>query len=450
MYKNLSISDIHAMHYRGELDLADWNRHFIYRVKKQEPDIKAWEYFNEDLWMRNLEQALRTCGETPFTEMLGVPVGVKDIFNTIDMPTEMGSPMWKDFTPGNDARVVHNFKFHGGFTAGKTVTAEFAVHAPNATHNPWNKDYSPGTSSSGSAAAVAAGMVPLAIGTQTAGSIIRPASYCGVFGFKPTFGTIPRTGMLKTTDTLDTVGLFGTNLDDCKRLFDVIRVKGLDYPYVHNKLENPDFHQKNGKKWKVGIVTDQHPVYAGYADYAVDAFQQFVQQLGAENDMEIVAPQFGPLFTQAHDFQPVIYHKALAYYFKKEAENNSMMSEVMYAIIHEGQQISTEAYQNALARQSQLTHESDALLQDVDILITLSTAGHAPLFGTAIDQADTSLIWTLCGLPAISVPLFQHNGLPFGVQVLTKKYGDYKLLDFLKLLTERQLIPAFSKLTAND
>ena len=450
MYKNLSISDIHAMHSRGELSLADWNHHFIQRVKAQEPQVKAWEYVDENHWMNNLDQALKNCEHTPFTEMLGVPVGVKDIFNTIDMPTEMGSPMWKGFTPGNDARVVHNFKFQGGFTAGKTVTAEFAVHTPNATHNPWNADYSPGTSSSGSAAAVAAGMVPLAIGTQTAGSIIRPASYCGVFGFKPTFGTIPRTGMLKTTDTLDTVGLFGTNLSDCKRLFDVMRVKGLDYPYVHNKLENSAFQEKNGTKWKIGIVTDQHPVYNGYEAYAKTAFNEFADQLRSLTDVEIVQPAFGSLFTEAHDFQPVIYHKALAYYFQKEAENNALMSQVMYDIIREGQQISPKAYQQSIDKQSQLAREMNTLLEDVDVLITLSTAGHAPLFGTAIDPADTSLIWTLCGLPAISVPLFKQNGLPFGLQVLSKKYGDYKLLNFLNMLTERALIPAFSELTAND
>lgn len=445
MYSKLTIQEILRMSGQKDLDLVAWNQHFIDRVKQQNDTLKAWEYVREDQWLANLDEALHTTSD--YNVLRGVPVGVKDIFNTADMPTAMGSPLWSDFTPGNDARVVHNIKFNGGVIAGKTVTAEFAVHTPNETRNPWNTDYSPGTSSSGSAAAVAAGMIPLSIGTQTAGSIIRPASYCGVFGFKPSFGTIPRTGMLKTTDTLDSVGLFATNAADCRLLFDVMRVKGLDYPYVHNRLENPDFQQPTGARWKIGIVTDQHPVFSGYSDYAVNAFQQFVAQLRAEKDLEIVHPSFGPLFIKAHDFQPVIYHKSLSYYFKKEFENKTLMSPVMNEIIAEGNRIEPQAYQAALQKQQQISAEMNTLLNDVDILITLSTAGHAPAFGVAIDPADTSLIWTMCGLPVINLPLFQHEGLPFGVQVLSKKYGDYKLFDFVQLLTDRGLAPAFAALS---
>jgi Asp-tRNA(Asn)/Glu-tRNA(Gln) amidotransferase A subunit family amidase len=446
MHEQLTIKEILERSKRGELDLTAWNQQFIERSKRD--TIKAWAYFDEELWLSNLAQALDTNKNEAYTELLGVPVGIKDTFNTAEMPTQMGSPLWKDFTPGNDARVVHNIKYHGGLTAGKTVTAEFAVHAPNETRNPWNTDHSPGTSSSGSAAGVAAGMVPLAIGTQTAGSIVRPASYCGVFGFKPTFGTIPRTGMLKTTDTLDTIGLFATNIDDCRRLFDVMRVKGLDYPFVNNRLENHAFQQVNGAKWKVGIVTDQHAVYDGYSDYAVNAFDDFVVQLQNDPDVELVRPSFGPLFGEAHAFQRTIYHKSLSYYFQKEFENQTLISPVMYDIISEGNTITPAAYQEALQKQTRLSAEISALFDDVDIILTLSTAGHAPEFGTAIDPPDTSLIWTLCGLPVISVPQFSHNGLPFGFQVMTKKYGDYKLMNFLERLAERGLTPAFSRLSA--
>jgi Asp-tRNA(Asn)/Glu-tRNA(Gln) amidotransferase A subunit family amidase len=446
MYNNLSISELLRLHKAGELDLIAWNKHFIDRVNANESTIHAWQYVNEDHWLKNVDEAIANANPA-FADLLGVPVGIKDIFNTIDMPTEMGSSIWKGFTPGNDARVVHNIKFHGGLSAGKTVTAEFAVHTPNETRNPWNTACSPGTSSSGSAAAVAAGMVPLAIGTQTAGSIIRPASYCGVFGFKPTFGTLPRTGMLKTTDTLDTVGLFGTNTDDCRRLFDVMRVKGLDYPYVNNRLENPSFQQKNGAKWKVGIVLEQHSVAAGYTDFALKAFADFVMKLNSLTDVEVVSPSFSSLFEQAHSVQETIYHKALSYYFKHEFEKKTLMSEVMYEIVAEGNTISPEAYHAAIANQRELTAEMDSLFQDVDVLITLSTAGHAPEFGIAIDPPDTCLIWTMCGLPTLSIPQFQHNGLPFGVQAIGRKYADYKLLDFVAFLTEKGLTPQFAALS---
>ena len=289
--ENLTIAEIVSKYKKKEFDIVAWNKTFIKNIKEKEENVHAWVYFNEELWLKKLDSVLENHPEK-FSDLLGVPVGIKDIFNTIDMPTCMGSPIWNGFTPGNDARVVHNLKFQGAITAGKTVTAEFAVHAPNETRNPWNTEHSPGTSSSGSAAAVAAGMVPLAIGTQTAGSIIRPASYCGVYGFKPSFGTLPRTGILKTTDTLDTIGLFATNVDDCKLLFDAMRVKGLDYPNVNNNLESTDFQKKIAQKWKIGIVLEQHKSSEIVSDYALTAFQDFLVKLKDNSNYELTSPTF--------------------------------------------------------------------------------------------------------------------------------------------------------------
>ena len=161
-----------------------------------------------------------------------VPFGVKDIFNTIDLKTEMGSETWKDHNAGNDARVVSVLRHQGYTPIGKTVTAEFAVHHLNKTKNPHSIDKTPGTSSSGSAVAVATGMVPFALGTQTAGSIIRPASFCGVWGMKPSFGLIPRTGSLKTTDSLDTIGFLSSYGTDMREILNLLRVKGPNYPFV--------------------------------------------------------------------------------------------------------------------------------------------------------------------------------------------------------------------------
>jgi Asp-tRNA(Asn)/Glu-tRNA(Gln) amidotransferase A subunit family amidase len=434
--EKLTIREIVTRYKRNEFDIIAWNRSFLDNIKKKEKDIHAWVYLNESEWMNKVETVLKHHPHQ-FSELLGVPMGIKDIFNTIDMPTCMGSPIWKDFTPGHDARVVHNIKFHGGISAGKTVTAEFAVHTPNETRNPWNTAYSPGTSSSGSAAAVAAGMVPLSIGTQTAGSIIRPASYCGIYGFKPSFGTLPRTGMLKTTDTLDTVGLFANNVDDCRLLFDVMRVKGLDYPKVHNNLDNKAYQQKIGKKWKVGIVLEQHQSAKGYTDYALSAFALLVDQLKKNTANEIGYPEFPALFNEAHSIQEKIYHKALSYYFKKEFENHTLISPVMYDIVNEGKKISVQEYQECIARQNELMALIDTLFDEYDVLLTLSTAGHAPEFGTAIDPQDTCLIWTLCGLPVINIPLFRKGELPFGAQVIGRKYQDYKLLNFASELTSK-------------
>src|SRR3990167_8157472 len=183
-----------------------------------------------------------------------IPVGVKDIYNTADFPTQMGSPLWKDFTPGNDARAVYHLKRQGANIVGKTVTAEFAVHALDKTLNPYDATRTPGTSSSGSAVAVSMGMVPAATGTQTAGSIVRPASFCGVYGCKPSFGTIPRTGMLKTTDSLDQIGFFTVHAEDLRRLFDSMRVKGENYPISNAALADESRQKSKGDKWRVGFA----------------------------------------------------------------------------------------------------------------------------------------------------------------------------------------------------
>ena len=442
--ENLTIREIVSRYKKGEFDIIEWNKAFIKNINEKEADIHAWEYFNEEEWLNKLGAVLQNHPQR-FSDLLGVPVGIKDIFNTIDMPTSMGSPIWKGFTPGNDARVVHNIKFQGGISAGKTVTAEFAVHTPNETRNPWNFNFSPGTSSSGSAAAVAAGMVPVSIGTQTAGSVIRPASYCGVFGFKPSFGTLPRTGMLKTTDTLDTIGIFATNSLDCEILFDAMRVKGLDYPFVHQRLENEEYQKKISSKWKVGIVNNQHPVMQDYEGYAKEAFTNFVTKLEGNNAVELVKPAFDENFYNAHHIQETIYHKALSYYFKKEFAEHILMSKVMYEIIDEGNKITPAQYLLAIKGQTELAESLNKIFENADILITLSTAATAPAFGIAIDPPDTCLIWTMCGFPAVSIPLFEHNGMPFGLQIIAKKYCDYKLLAFVKELTSGGLFPEFSK-----
>ena len=169
-----------------------------------------------------------------------MPFGIKDVFNTKVLPTSMGSQIWKGFNAGNNARAIDNLVFNGGIIFSKTTTAEFAVHfiSPGKTKNPYNINHITGTSSSGSAVAVACGALPVALGTQTAGSIIRPASFCGVYGFKPSFGAIDRTGVLKTNDTFDTIGLLSADIYGIKKTFYNIFQKGKDYPYSINFFEN--------------------------------------------------------------------------------------------------------------------------------------------------------------------------------------------------------------------
>ncbi len=384
--------------------------------------IHAWAYFNREL---ALEQARAIDKKTgPLGRLAGMPVGVKDVMNTKDMPTQMGSPIWNGFQPGNDARVVYNLRMADAVIMGKTVTAEFAVHTPGPTCNPHDQDYSPGTSSSGSAAAVACGMVPLALGTQTAGSIIRPASYCGVYGFKPSFGLIPRTAVLKTTDTLDTIGMFAQSVEDLELLFTTVRVKGRDHPVSSRMLRERGGHSG---PWRIALICG--PKW----DYAEPYAQRAIFELAYSLDADVLTPGL----YEVHDVHATIYDRTLAYYFREEFKQHTLVSPVMYEIVERGNRITLDQYKAALARQRELAASLDKLFENYDIILNLSTGGEAPLLG-GTDRPDNCLIWTLCGVPAISVPVFKGpNGLPYGAQLVARRYADYQLLSFCKLWNPR-------------
>ncbi len=409
---------------------------YVERIERLDPDIHAWTYFDREQALGQAEQLdEKFFSGTPMGRLAGIPIGVKDIFNTKDMPTQMGSPIWKGFQPGNDARVVHYLRMADAVIMGKTVTAEFAVHTPGPTRNPHDLSRSPGTSSSGSAAAVAAGMVPMALGTQTAGSIIRPASYCGVYGFKPSFGLIPRTGVLKTTDTLDTIGMFAQSVEDLETLFDVIRVRGRDFPTSERGLHRRSVQRMilKTRPWKIAYVTG--PKWYDAEPYARGALSEFV--FAMEDDLSNIAVTnvaLPPLFELAHDVHAIIYDKTLAYYFREEFKQHTLVSPVMYDIIKRGNQVTLDQYKAALKCQRMIARAADKIFEDYDVIINLSTGGPAPLFGS-FDRPDNCLIWTLCGLPTVSVPAFTGpNGLPFGLQVVGRRYSDYLVLQFCKTL----------------
>ena len=412
-------------------------------IKELDPKYFAWVvYGNEELFAQMRSRQDEICGNNPRL-LENIPVGVKDIFNTSDFPAQMGSPLWKDFTPGNDARAVFNLKRRGALIMGKTITAEFAVHALNETLNPYDPAKTPGTSSSGSAAATALGMVPAAIGTQTAGSIIRPASFCGVYGCKPSFGLIPRTGALKTTDTLDTIGFFAVHLKDLRVIFDGLRVWGENYPIGNSALTDSARQKKpQGRPWRVGFVRTY--TWKSAPLYAREALERFMQNLTAQNDVGIKEATLPEAMQQTHAAHETIYNKALSYYFEREYRQADFVSKIMNELVQRGREIGVEEYKRALALQAELIFRMDSFFRDFDVIISLSTAGEAPLRKTA-EMPDPALIWTLTHLPAVNVPLFKTaSGMPFGMQIAARKYNDYLLFEFLDYLQEQGLIPAKS------
>ena len=358
-----------------------------------------------------------------------IPFGIKDVFNTTLMPTGMGSSIWDSFEAGNNARCVDSLLRKGALPFGKTITAEFAVHALNETLNPYDTSRTPGTSSSGSAVAVAAGIVPFAIGTQTAASIIRPASFCGVWGMKPSFGLIPRTGSLKTTDTLDTIGFFSFFASDLRRILSSIRVKGPNYPYVYSNVDKRGPYPKvPGELWRVGLFKSAFWKTAQPA-IKVD-IEEFTDALQADShiELETIPDHFG---TDLHSDHQVIYDKSLSYYFEQEALAQDQISYLMREAILRGNRISSASFKAALGRQSLLIEKSRHLFAEIDVIISLSTSTTAPLRHET-ELPDPSLIWTFLGMPSINVPIgLSVDGLPIGLQLSAKKYDDYLLLQFL-------------------
>lgn len=430
----LTATDMIAHLRARDFSATEVTRACLETIERLDPATHAWVHVAPEIALKQAEAADRKLASGQAGNLCGVPIGIKDIFNTTDMPTQMGSPIWRDFTPGNDARVVHYLRMADAVLLGKTVTAEFAVHAPGPTRNPHNPKHTPGTSSSGSAVSTAAYMVPLALGTQTAGSIIRPASYCGVYGFKPSFGLVPRTGMLKTTDSLDTVGIFARSVEDLALLFDVIRVRGADYPISHAHLNDPARQIKGRGPWRIGLL--QGPKWKYAEGYAQQAFEEFGRSLTNVPEIEIEAMTLPESFQNAHEIHATIYDRALAYYFKEEFVAQTLVSSIMYEIVQRGNQLTLDQYKSALDAQNLLARQLDQIFADrFDVIVDLSTGGEALQGLDSVDRLDNCLIWTLCGVPTINLPVFTGpNRLPFGAQIFSRRYNDYLLLNFARHL----------------
>lgn len=437
----LTASDAARLIAAGQLTSAELAESCLDRIRELDPVLHAWAYLDEAraLGMARGFDERRERGESaaPFH---GVPLGVKDIFNTKEMPTEMGSLVWHAFTPGNDARVVETLGWYGCYPLGKTVTAEFGVHHPGPTLNPYDVTRTPGTSSSGSAVAVATGMVPVALGSQTAGSTIRPASYCGVYGFKPSFGLLPRTGMLKTTDTLDHIGLLARDIGDLVLLLDSARVSGQDYPLVHGTLDLPGNGSRGDLPWRVGLV--RGPQWADAEGYAQRALEQLVDRLALLEGVTVQEVELRDEFSYIHPVHQTIYCKELSYYFRDELEQADLVSSTFREMVEQGRRTTPAEYRDALGFQARIAALLDEQFDGVDVILTLAAGGEALVGLDAVDRPDNCLIWTFCGAPSLTVPAFVGPaGLPFGAQLVARKYDDDRLLAFAQMLRSEGVVP---------
>ncbi|MBC7282817.1 MAG: amidase [Hoeflea sp.] len=384
-------------------------------IARKDPDIKAFAHVAD-------EPVIRTEGP-----LAGVAIGIKDIFDTFDQPTSYGSPAYAAHRPRTDAAIVDLARRRGSTIIGKTVTTEFAFLNPAQTVNPHNHAHTPGGSSSGSAAAVAAGMIPAATGTQTGGSVIRPASYCGIAGYKPSFRLLPVTGIKHFAPTLDTVGLFAAGVADVALLAALLTGRNLG--------TGPGDEAAEPAKIRVGLYRcallegadpDMQAALNRAADKASDAGFD-VGEIGEPESMAMARDAHADI----QNFEAgLVCGSDLALF-------GDQMSEILKATIERGQAITPDAYDAARKLAKRGRAATRALFNEVDILLTPSAPGSAPLGLESTGDPRFNKLWTLMGTPAVNIPGFRNaSGLPLGIQAVARFGQDKALLSVAAALEQ--------------
>lgn len=412
------------------------------RIAKIDKRVEAWAFLDSDHARAQARAAdERRLSGKPIGPLHGVPVAVKDIFDTADMPTEFGSALYAGRIPSRDATVVSLLRAAGAVILGKTVTTEFAYFAPGKTRNPHNPEHTPGGSSSGSAAAVAASMVPLAIGSQTNGSTIRPAAYCGVIGFKPTHGLISRHGALRLSRTLDHVGLFANSVEDIALLAEQIVGHDENDPDTRPRARIPFVESAAAEPPLAPMFAFLKTPYWENADQETqDGFAEVIESLGSQ--VEEVE-----LFPSAHDawqWHQTIMAVEMAHNLEREwKKGGNRLSEKLRAQIKFGRGVRATDYLNALGRIAPLHASFTELFeQRYDAILTPAAASGAPKGLTSTGDPAFCTLWTLCGMPAITLPLLQSAaGLPIGVQLVGPRHGDARLLRSARWLAAKMAEP---------
>ena len=408
------------------------------RIGEVDAEVQAWTFLDGDYALAQARAAdeLRLSGQ-PIGPLHGVPVGVKDIIDTADMPTENGSVLHAGRTPSRDATVVAWLRAAGAVIMGKTVTTEFATRFPGKTRNPHHPGHSPGGSSSGSAAAVAAGMVPLALGSQTTGSTIRPAAFCGVYGFKPTHGLIPRGGMFQLSRTLDHVGLFARSVDDLALLLESL---------TGHDEGDPDTRPRPRVPYREVAAAEpplppmfafvKTPLWDQVEADAKEAFGELIAHLGDRvEELELIGAS-----KEALEWQRAIGDAEMAVSLAREWDKGrDRLSAHLRARLEHGRQVRALDYLQALRRIPELnTSFTELFEQRYDAILTPAAAGTAPAGLESTGDPAFCALWTLCGMPALSLPLMRGaNGLPLGVQLVGPRHGDARLLRTARWLVAR-------------
>jgi Asp-tRNA(Asn)/Glu-tRNA(Gln) amidotransferase A subunit family amidase len=407
---------------------------FINRIEKFEKDVCAWAFFDKEKLLEKAEDAdnYRSSGK-PIGPLHGIPVALKDIIGTYDMPTECGTKLRKGKGYSQDSEVASLIKNSGAILMGKTVTTELAYFDPGKTKNPHDYTRTPGGSSSGSAAAVASYMTPLSVGTQTNGSVIRPAAYCGVVGYKPSFGLISRNGILKQSSHLDQVGVFAHSVEEAAHFAKVLIRKDLYDPdtvyyaadnmmeEVEKKIEfEPKFIFYKTSSWKKITKKNQ------------EVFNYFIESF--KNNIEVFdEPSY---FKDIFKYHQIIHETDMARSFSDYYKiGKKSLGKNLISAIERGKKYSAYEYAEAVDFKFRAYESYKEVFEDYYSIITPSAIGVAEKGLSSTGSPELSTIWTYMGLPTINLPLFKgENNLPLGLQMIGNKFDDFRFLKYAKWL----------------
>ena len=432
----LNVEQIANQIKKGKISSREVCEIFIERINKFEKDIKAWAHFDKKLLLSKADEAdeHRKSGK-PMGSLHGVPVAVKDIIGTFDMPTECGTVLRKGAKSQN-AEIIDLLISAGAIVMGKTATSELAYLGPPATRNPHDYTRTPGGSSSGSAAVIASYMAPLSIGSQTGGSIIRPASFCGVVGYKPSYGLISRNGVLRTSNKLDHIGVFGKTVEDVALLAKVlIKKDSYDEATIHFSSENMLEECKKGPLYDPKFIFYKTDAWKIIDKKSRDAFEYFIKSF--KKNIEIFdTPSY---FKDINKYHQIIHETDLANnfaaYYKK---SKNKLSNYMQKAISNGNKHSAKEYAEAIDFMKRSYESYKEVFEDYHGVLSPSSPGVAPKGLKSTGTAEFNRFWSFMGTPCISLPLLQgENNLPLGVQLIGDKYDDLRFLGVARWLEQK-------------
>jgi len=424
----LKTNDLVEQLRKGQISSVEVCTQYIDKINNLEKDVNAWAHFNKKELLEKAEEADmdRKSGK-PLGPLHGLPIAVKDIIGTLDMPTECGTVIRKKMTGSQDAEVVNLLKIAGAIIMGKTETTELAYFHPGKTKNPHDYSRTPGGSSSGSAAVVAAHMAPLSLGSQTNGSIIRPASYCGVVGYKPSYGLISRSGVLKQSNKLDHIGIFGKTVEDVALLAKSLIKKDLyDSATIHYSADEMLKVCKKGPLFEPKFIFYKTKNWKNVDKESQKSFEFLIQTF--KKNIEVFdTPSY---FDDIPKYHKIIHETDMAdnfeVYYKKSKKK---LSKEMINAIERGMKYSAKDYVEAVNFMKRSYESFKEVFEDYHGVISPSTTGVAPKGLKSTGSPEFCTTWTYMGLPSISLPLLTGaNNLPLGVQLIGDKLDDLRFL----------------------